>query len=115
MSNFKIFHLSVSAGNHPIVVHITWVRQLKSESVTSLMTQEVIMLRAELSEAPRIQIINERTLCIYVVVDARDMVLEMSREAQRIQIINERTLCIYVVVDARDISSTMVAKTIVCV
>jgi hypothetical protein len=49
------------------------------------MTQEVIMLRAELSEA------------------------------QRVQIINERTLCIYVVVDKRDISSTMVAKTIVCV
>ena len=36
-------------------------------------------------------------------------------EAQRVQIINERTLCIYVVVDKRDISSTMVAKTIVCV
>jgi hypothetical protein len=49
------------------------------------MTQEVIMLRAELSEA------------------------------QRVQIINERTLCIYVVVDKRDISSTMLAKTIVCV
>lgn len=50
-----------------------------------MMTQEVIMPRAELSEA------------------------------QRVQIINERTLCIYVVVDKRDISSTMVAKTIVCV
>lgn len=49
------------------------------------MTQEVIMPRAELSEA------------------------------QRVQIINERTLCIYVVVDKRDISSTLVAKTIVCV
>jgi len=49
------------------------------------MTQEVIMPRAELSEA------------------------------QRVQLINERTLCIYVVVDKRDISSTMVAKTIVCV
>ena len=51
-----------------------------------MMTQEVIMPRAELSEAQRVQIINERTLCIY-----------------------------YVVVDKRDISSTLVAKTIVCV